>query len=325
MLALWKYLPAGLAHELAPMGLTLYADFCDEADEATSHWKPFHWRGLHFSNPLGIAGGVDKNGHLLPLWPKLGCGFAEIGTVTPRPQSPNPGKIMDRDWEHKALWNKMGFPSEGAHSVFYSLHHFDRKIPVFVNIGKNRSTPNEKAVHDYLECVSILQSVTDVFVVNVSSPNTKGLRDLQNRDQMEKLLSILSEKTIRPILVKLSPDMTDEQLKDVIEGCLDGGCAGFVLTNTTLSRTPDLHFAKEGGVSGAPLAILSKSKLQKVITLLGPRRKGLLLVSAGGVLTPEDVFERLQLGADLVQTYSGLVFNGPSFFHQTAKAAKELP
>lgn len=311
-------MPAGLAHELAPIGLSFYADVFGEK---ISQWQPMAWKGIHFPNRLGIAGGVDKNASLLSVWPRLGAGFVEIGTVTPRPQEPNPGKIMDRHWDQKSLWNKMGFPSDGAHDVANIMSCAEKQLPTFVNIGKNRTTKNEHAVQDYLECVKILEAVADVFVVNVSSPNTKGLRDLQNKESMRSLISALVRKTQKPILTKLSPDMTDDQLKDVVEGCVEGGCSGFVLTNTTLSRTSELSYPAEGGVSGAPVAELSRSTLKKVITLLGSRRKDLLLVSAGGVISAEEVFARLKLGADLVQTYSGLVFNGPGFFHQVAEAA----
>lgn len=322
---IWKFVPAGLAHELAPIGLSIYADlFGSEIRQ----WQSFTWKGIHFPNRLGIAGGVDKNASLLSVWPRLGAGFIEVGTVTPKPQDPNPGQIMDRNWEQKSLWNKMGFPSDGAPDVVHRISCSEKSIPIFLNIGKNRATKNEDATQDYLECVKTLDAVADVFVVNVSSPNTKGLRDLQNKESMQNLIAALVRKTTKPILTKLSPDMTDEQLKDVVEGCVQGGCSGFVLTNTTLSRTSEMSYPAEGGVSGAPLTELAKSALKKVIALLGEKRKGLLLISAGGVMSAEEVQARLQLGADLVQTYSGLVFNGPGFFQQvadvlTAKEKKE--
>lgn len=326
MNTLWKYIPAGVAHELAPIGLSFYADlFGMTSDTAQLYqWKSFSWKGLHFSNRMGIAGGVDKNATLTHVWSRIGAGFIEIGTVTPKPQESNPGKIIDRDWENLALWNKMGFPSHGAKEVFYNLKNSTHDLPIFVNIGKNRTTKNEDAIQDYVECVQILQSVADAFVINVSSPNTKGLRDLQNKKSMQTLFQTLASYTSQPLLVKLSPDMTDEQLQDVVQGCVDGGCCGFVLTNTTLSRAPEIHFPSEGGVSGKPVAELSKQTLKKVISLLGTQRKEFLLVSAGGVLSADDVFSRLSLGADLVQTYAGLVFNGPQFFQQIAQSAKEL-
>lgn len=309
-------MPAELAHELAPIGLSFYADIFGKE---ISQWQPMTWNGIHFPNRLGIAGGLDKNASLLSVWPRLGAGF--VGrTVTPRQQKANPGKIMDRNWTEKSLWNKMGFPSDGAHDVANIISCATKELPIIVNIGKNRDTPNEQAVQDYLECVKILEAAADIFVVNVSSPNTKGLRALQNKESMRSLISALVRQTAKPILAKLSPDMTDEQLKDVVEGCVEAGCLGFVLTNTTLSRSSDMTYPAEGGVSGLPLAKLAKATLQKVILLLGSKRKDLLLISAGGVMSSADVFERLSLGADLVQTYSALIFNGPGFFHQVAAA-----
>jgi len=326
MNTLWKYMPAGVAHELAPIGLSFYADIfgTTSAGQELYQWKSFSWKGMQFPNRMGIAGGVDKNATLTHVWSRIGAGFIEIGTVTPKPQEANPGKIIDRDWEKLALWNKMGFPSHGAKEVFYNLKNSVHDIPTFVNIGKNRLTKNEDAISDYVDCVQILDSVADAFVINVSSPNTKGLRDLQNKNSMTTLFQTLTSHTSKPLLVKLSPDMTDEQLQDVVQGCVDGGCSGFVLTNTTLSRTSDLHFPNEGGVSGKPVAELSKHALKKVTSLLGNKRKDFLLVSVGGVLSVDDIFSRLNLGADLVQTYAGLVFNGPRFFHQVAQSAKEL-
>lgn len=274
---------------------------------------------------MGIAGGVDKNGEHLKDWWRLGCGFVEVGTVTPRPQSPNPGKIMDRDLELKAMWNKMGFPSEGAEETFYNLASYapDYRTPIFVNIGKNRHTPNEQAVNDYLTLIDQFRPFADAYVVNISSPNTKGLRDLQSKDNLSNLLGPLVDRVSHfeptPILVKLSPDMGEETLADTLLHCHSLGVDGFVLTNTTLSRPQGCTFPQEGGLSGAPLKPLSQRALQIAVETLGKKREGLLLVSAGGVLTPEDVFERLQMGADLVQIYSALVFHGPHFFLDVAR------
>ncbi|WP_415063134.1 quinone-dependent dihydroorotate dehydrogenase [Bdellovibrio sp.] len=318
----WLLLPPQWAHDLSSLALPLYSLI---HGRKTPHWKSFSWRDLHFANPLGIAGGVDKNAENLKDWWSLGCGFVEIGTVTPLPQSPNPGKIMDRDLKLHAMWNKMGFPSEGADETFYNLMSYapNYRTPIFVNIGKNRHTPNNQAVQDYLTLIDKFRPLADAYVVNISSPNTKGLRDLQNKDNLTSLLGPIIDRVSHfeptPVLVKLSPDMGDEALAETVLHCQGLGIHGFVLTNTTLSRPPGCHFPEEGGLSGAPLKELSQRALKIAVESLGKKRDGLLLVSVGGVLTPEDVFERLQMGADLVQIYSALVFHGPHFFHDVAR------
>jgi dihydroorotate dehydrogenase len=317
-LPIWKYLPASLAHRLAPLGLSFYAS---RMPEEIPQWRPFTWKGLHFPNRLGIAGGVDKNAEHLKIWQRLGVGFIEIGTVTPYSQAPNKGKIVDRDWERRNLWNRMGFPNHGADEIFFNLHgeKSHLKIPVFVNIGKNRKRPNDEAEVDYIYLADRFRDVADAFVINVSSPNTQGLRNLQSPEFLESLIKKLREIVPnKPFLVKLSPDMAADDFRSVLLACADAGASGFILTNTTLSRPANSHFPAEGGLSGKDLSELSKKHLQQAIEILGSRRADFLLVSVGGVLTAADVKERLDLGADLVQTYSGLIFEGPQFFRQTA-------
>ncbi|QDK36741.1 quinone-dependent dihydroorotate dehydrogenase [Bdellovibrio sp. NC01] len=322
----WLLLPPQLAHDLIPFTLP----FISMAyGKKTPEWNSFTWKDMTFANPLGIAGGVDKNAEHLNDWWRLGAGFVEIGTVTPLPQNANPGKIMDRDKRLQAMWNKMGFPSHGADEVFYNLASYAPKFrtPIFINIGKNRSTPNNEAVSDYLSLVDTFRPFADAFVVNVSSPNTKGLRDLQNKDNLRNLLCPIIDKVSHfeptPVLVKLSPDMGEDALAEAITHCNDIGIDGFVLTNTTLSRPQGCHFPEEGGLSGAPLKDLSLRALQIAVQILGKNREDKLLVSAGGVMTPDDVFERLQMGANLVQIYSALVFQGPGFFHEVARRYNE--
>jgi dihydroorotate dehydrogenase len=319
---LWKYLPASLAHSLAPLGLSYYAS---KMPEETPVWNPLSWKGLQFPNRLGIAGGVDKNAEHLAIWQKLGVGFIEIGTVTPYAQSANPGKILDRDWNGKNLWNRMGFPNHGADEVYFNLvaGKPDLKIPVFVNIGKNRSRPNNEAEIDYLYLADRFKKVADAFVINVSSPNTSGLRELQTPEFLMKLIAGVRERgEEKPVLVKLSPDMTDDQFVESLEASSQARASGFILTNTTLSRPSDCQFPKEGGLSGQSLAELSKQHLKKAVKILSPKRSEFLLVSVGGVLSSDEVKERLNLGADLVQTYSALVFEGPEFFRNTAARMK---
>ncbi|MNJ92585.1 Dihydroorotate dehydrogenase [compost metagenome] len=318
----WLLLPPQWAHDLSPLALPLISLI---HGKKTPEWHSLTWRGLHFKNPMGIAGGVDKNAENLKDWWALGCGFVEVGTVTPREQGANPGKIMDRDMRLHAMWNKMGFPSHGADEVFFNLASYgpNYRTPIFVNIGKNRHTPNHEAVNDYLDLVDKLRPFADVYVVNISSPNTKGLRDLQNKENLRDLLCPIIDRVSHfeptPVLVKLSPDMGEEALAETVVACQEMGVDGFVLTNTTLTRPTGCHFPKEGGLSGAPLKELSRRSLEIAVQSLGKKREGMLLVSVGGILTPDDVFERLQMGADLVQIYSALVFHGPQFFHDVAR------
>src|SRR6185312_874353 len=318
MHSLVQYLPAGLAHQLAPFVISLTAN--NYPPEAPV-WKPLEWKNLYFPNRLGIAGGVDKNAELLTAWPRLGTGFIEVGTVTPYSQKANRGKILDRDWKAQNLWNKMGFPNHGSDEMYFNLlkEQDSLSVPLFVNIGKNRTTANEYAHNDYLYLTERFAEMADALVINVSSPNTQGLRDLQSRQALSNLTQkVVSLAAKVPVLVKLSPDLSDTALAESLEVCATNGVSGFILTNTTLSRPPSCSFPAEGGLSGKALAPLSQKALQTAARILGADRQKYLLVSVGGVLTPQDVAERLEMGADLVQTYSALVFHGPTFFRDVA-------
>lgn len=316
MIRPWLWLPAEWSHDIAPYALSMYAELFPEKNP---EYRARKWRGLFFRNPVGIAGGVDKTGSMVSSFWKIGAGFVEVGTVTPRAQQANPGKIIDRDISRTAVWNKMGFPNEGAQELALNIRNLtEHETPVFVNIGKNRDTKNEDAVEDYLQCIRIVEKYasekTDAYVINISSPNTKGLRELQSQNALDSLLGPVSASTSKPYLVKLSPDLNDDDLKHALDVSLKNKAAGFILTNTTLSREPGMHFSNEGGVSGAPLAERSRRALTLCLNHLGKNREDLLIVSAGGVLNSKDVDERLQMGADLVQIYSTLVFNGPRIF-----------
>ena len=317
----WLWLPTSWAHSLSPLALRWLNHF---GEGQPLVWKSKTWKNLVFKNPLGIAGGLDKNGEFLKAWWSLGAGFVEIGTVTPEPQAANAGKILSRNIAARALWNRMGFPSYGADEVHYNLSAFKPYLtPVFVNIGKNRQTPLDLAAHDYLAVMDRLQHLADAFVINISSPNTAGLRDLQKKENLVQLLLPLikfcQDRNDKPLLLKLSPDLSNEELKETVEAAIEVGIGGFVLVNTTLSRTNDIPFPKEGGMSGRPLGHRSEEVLKETLKILGPRREGKLIVSVGGIFTAEDAVRRLQLGADLVQAYSALVFEGFSFFKNISK------
>ncbi len=323
----WLLLPPQLAHALSPLALQLYSLL---QHAPTPAWKTFVWKNIVFKNRLGLAGGLDKDAELLNVWGPLGCGFVEIGTVVPEPQAANAGKIMDRSLDDQALWNQMGFPSNGADEAYYNLKSYRQSssMPVFVNIGKNRSTANETAYLDYVFLLEKFYALADAFVVNVSSPNTVGLRDLATSQNLKNFLNPIltarekfaAEHAVeKPVLIKLSPDLPADNFKAIIDTCLEAKIDGFVLTNTTLSRTTIKRFPETGGVSGKPLQHLSKKALQIVCNHLGPDRQRMLLISVGGVMTADDVFERIELGADLVEVYSALIFEGPGFFKNVAR------
>ncbi len=332
----WLLFPAKLAHDIAPLGLDLAALV---TREVSADLKSFGWsrknRVLHFRNPLGIAGGVDKDGTQIWGWRHFGAGFVEVGTVTPNPQSPNPGKIIGRDIEREALWNRMGFPGRGARFARTSLRDFrddersrmdktSTRFPIFINIGKQRETTLDKASADYTWLVDFFSETTaasqpdvDAFVINISSPNTKGLRDLFSTARLYEFLAPIAERLEAagtPGLLKLSPDMDAETLASAVEVSTRLDLDGFIATNTTAARPAGIGFSLEGGLSGLPLRDRSREVLKMLIEELGSKREGRLIVSAGGVTTGSEAGLRLALGADLVQTYSGLVFQGPQFF-----------
>ena len=323
----WLWLPPQLAHDLSPLALQILSQF---SNERTPAWGSFSWNGLIFKNRLGLAGGVDKNGDSLRPWEKLGCGFIEMGTVTPEAQKQNPGSIMARSLQDQALWNRMGFPSAGADEAYFNLKTFKQEstLPVFVNIGKNRDTPNEMAHVDYIRLVERFHEVADAFVVNISSPNTKGLRELARPEILANFLKPLMQAQSefsqhKPILIKLSPDLEIDELKRIIDTCVQFEIDGFVLTNTTLERKTQKSFPVDGGVSGQPVALKSKQALRNLNQHLGTEKSKKLVISVGGVMTAEDVFERISIGADLVEVYTALIFSGPYFFRKVAGTVHE--
>jgi dihydroorotate dehydrogenase len=281
------------------------------ADEARAN--PVKVAGLTFPNRLGLAAGFDKNGVALPFWRGVGFGHVEMGTVTPRPQPGNPGKRMWRFVDHEALGNRLGFPNEGAATVGARIAQSKRPGDVVgINLGKNKDTPNERAADDYVAALEATRNAADYWVVNVSSPNTPGLRDLQSRAYLTDLLGRVRDVAGDvPLFVKLSPDLDEAGLQDAAEATKDSRCAGVVATNTTLERPDGIDF--EGGLSGAPLAARSLEVLAELVRLLP---EGTPLISVGGVDSANEVRARLEAGASLVQIYSALVFGGPGLIGQ---------
>ena len=323
----WLWLSPSLAHKLSPPLLNGLHFFTPT--HKPPKWRPFDWRGLHFPNRLGVAGGVDKDARNVKAWWSLGAGFIEVGTITPLPQPGNTPPVLGRDVAQLAVWNRLGFPSQGVDKVKRRLSRLPmpRGTPVFANIGKNASTPLDQAHLDYIKLLDQLRGTVDGFVINVSSPNTKGLRELLKPDRLQDFLSPILQSLPKhhdPVLLKLSPDMEEGELAQTLEISMALGIDGWILTNTSQSIRDNLSFPKEGGVSGQPLAGRSRQLLQRTIEILGDRRSDKLLISVGGILNADDVTERLELGADLVQVYSALIFEGPRFFRRVAKCQQNL-
>jgi len=275
--------------------------------------------GIEFPNPVGLAAGLDKDATLFDELGCLGFGFVEIGTVTPLPQPGNPKPRMFRLPEDEALVNRMGFNNEGAKAAAERLRKKKSNIIIGGNIGKNKVTPNENAIDDYEKCFRELYDVVDYFVVNVSSPNTPNLRELQEKEPLKKILNRLQninrEKVKRkPILLKIAPDLTNGQLDDILEIVLETGLDGIVATNTTISRE-NLQTSKlkletygAGGLSGKPLTRRST----EVIRYLSEKSGGkFCIIGVGGIHSPEDALEKLNAGASLIQIYTGFIYEGP--------------
>jgi len=282
--------------------------------------------GLKFKNPLGLAAGFDKNASMIEELAEFGFGFIEIGTVTPLPQPGNEKPRMFRLPQDDALINRMGFNNQGVDVVAARLKQVDRKgLIIGGNIGKNKLTPNEDAVSDYIKCFDRLFDVVDYFVVNVSSPNTPGLRELQEKEPLKHILNTLQQRNnknqiSRPILLKIAPDLTNSQLDDIIEIVMETKIAGVIATNTTNSRDDLLssdNLKKEsGGLSGKPLSIRST----EVIRYLSEHsNKSFVIIGVGGIHSPEDAIQKIQAGASLIQIYTGFIYEGPGLVKRILK------
>ncbi|MBC5993311.1 quinone-dependent dihydroorotate dehydrogenase [Pontibacter cellulosilyticus] len=276
--------------------------------------------GLKFPNPVGLAAGFDKDAKLIDEFAHFGFGFIEIGTLTPKPQSGNEKPRLFRLPKDQAIINRMGFNNEGVDAAVRRLEKRKSSIIVGGNIGKNKVTPNEEATNDYLYSFKALFDVVDYFVVNVSSPNTPDLRALQDKEPLQKLLLTLQEEnqkhaTPKPLLLKIAPDLNSEQLNDIIEIAIEARLSGIIATNTTVSRA-GLHTSPDtvagigmGGLSGKPLTHHSTQIVRHLRTYLP---KEIKLIGVGGIMTADDAVEKMQAGADLVQLYTGFIYEGPA-------------
>ncbi len=287
-----------------------------------------HLFGLTFKNPVGLAAGFDKNAYLFNELTNFGFGFIEIGTVTPKPQEGNPKKRLFRLKKDRAIINRMGFNNEGVDAVVKRLKNKKNNIIIGGNIGKNKVTPNEEAVNDYLICFRKLVAVVDYFVVNVSSPNTPNLRALQEKEPLTALLNKLQQENAlqqqrKPILLKIAPDLTDAQLLDIIDIVKITKIDGVIATNTTLSREglQSENKNETGGLSGKPLA----KRATEVIRFLSEKsKKAFPIIGVGGIHTAEDAIEKIQAGADLIQIYTGFIYEGPALIKQIQKKLLSL-
>ena len=284
--------------------------------------------GLKFRNPVGLAAGFDKNAEMVDELEALGFGFIEIGTVTPRPQPGNEKPRLFRLKKDRGLINRMGFNNKGAAVAAAKLKSRKSKILVGGNIGKNKDTPNDQALSDYLICFNELFDVVDYFVVNVSSPNTPGLRDLQEKEPLTNILRELNDKNKarsqpKPIFLKIAPDLTNSQLDDIVEIVSVTGIAGVIATNTTISReglkTPKEEVEKigAGGLSGDPLAARSTEVIRYICE---KSKNSFPVIGVGGISSGADAIEKQKAGASLVQIYSGFIYEGPGLAKNICKA-----
>ncbi|RSM61857.1 dihydroorotate dehydrogenase (quinone) [Actinoplanes sp. ATCC 53533] len=281
--------------------------------------------GVRFANPVGLAAGMDKNGVALPAWPALGFGFVEVGTVTAKPQPGNDKPRLFRLRDSEAVINRMGFNNAGAAALAARLAALGPlDVPLGVSLGKSKVTPLEEAVDDYLTSYNLLHPYADYIAVNVSSPNTPGLRTLQDKSALGALLGALVGA--KPVLVKIAPDLTEPAIAELLEVCLAHGAAGVIATNTTLSRdglaAADQPRADEaGGLSGRPLT----ERARKIVHFVHQETGGRLpIIGVGGILEPDDATRMFDAGAALVQLYTGFIYRGPALVKAAAHAYAKL-
>ena len=278
--------------------------------------------GVSFANPVGLAAGFDKNATMVKAMPSLGFGFTEIGTMTPRPQDGNPKPRMFRYPEQKSVQNAMGFNNKGAHEVLKNLKKvYPSSIPVGVNIGKNKLTPEEFALSDYKMLIKKFEQTSDYLVINISSPNTPNLRDLQNEKFITELFTMAKEFTKKPILLKIAPDMEAQVAIDLCKSAINAGASGIIATNTTIDYDLVPNCQDFGGLSGACLTNKSYNIFKEIAKELFGKT---ILISAGGISTGEQAYARIKAGASLVQSYSGLIFEGPSMVRKINEELLEL-
>ena len=293
---------------------------------------PVKLNTLKFPNPIGLAAGMDKHASAVPMWERLGFGFAELGGVTQHAQAGNPAPRMFRAIKDHALINRMGFNNSGAKAVSKALQQW-RELglwpthPIGINLGKSKVTPIEEAAEDYAFSFNVLRNLADFFVINVSSPNTPILRKLQYKSELDKILKILrSDNDNSALFIKIAPDLTDEAIEDVLELAINHSLTGIVATNTTVARPESGDsqclnaYNEDGGLSGAPL----RNRSTQVISYIYRHTKGKLpIIGVGGIFNTDDAWEKITAGASLLQIYTGLVYEGPSIAGDIVRGLKK--
>ena len=278
--------------------------------------------GVTFANPVGLAAGFDKNATMIKAMQSLGFGFTEIGTMTPKPQDGNAKPRMFRYPEEKSVQNAMGFNNKGAHKVLKNLKKvYPFEIPIGANIGKNKTTPEEFALSDYKSLIKKFEDTSDYLVINISSPNTPNLRDLQNEKFITELFTMARQLTDKPILLKIAPDMEVDMAINLCNSAINAGAAGIIATNTTIDYSLVPNCQNFGGLSGACLTQKSADLFKAIAKELFGKT---ILISVGGISTGKEAYERIKNGATLVQSYSALIFEGPSMVRKINEEILEL-
>jgi dihydroorotate dehydrogenase len=320
------------AHGLALEGLRLGHEIGATSLLCSNISQPVTVMGLEFPNPVGMAAGMDKNGDYIDALGSVGFGFVEIGTTTPRPQSGNPKPRIFRIEEANAMINRLGFNNKGVDYLVEKAKKHRFQGILGINIGKNFDTPNDRAADDYLVCLEKVYAHADYITINISSPNTKGLRDLQDTEQLDKLLAALNTRRLEladehqqrvPLVVKVAPDLVDEDIAGIAESVVRNEFDGVIATNTTISRSAVKglpHADEPGGLSGTPLKDMANHVLAALRDALP---KEVSLIGTGGITSGADAAEKIQLGADLVQFYTGFVYKGPDLVKDCLTAIRK--
>jgi len=308
----FHFLPSELSHSLALTGLKLITTLGFRINKSED-LNDLRILDFHFKNTLGLAAGLDKNGDYLDTLAKLGFGFLEIGTVTPKPQYGNKKPRLFRDTPSKAIINRMGFNNKGVDHLVRKLEKRKTDIPIGVSIGKNFDTPNSLAAKDYIYCLDKVFKLADYIAINISSPNTENLRSFEIKQELEDLIKPLKERQLeltkehgyKPLFLKISPDNDEKGLEDICETLLRFSIDGLICTNTSINHS---HFSGSGGLSGKPLMKLSTDTLKKARNFLGDEFP---IIASGGVMSKEDYLKKIEAGANLVQIYTGFIYEGP--------------
>ena len=322
-------LDAETSHELTLAAFARFPRMATAPFPRPLDGKPIRLLGLEFRNRVGLAAGLDKNGDCIAAWDALGFGFIEVGTVTPRPQPGNPKPRMFRLPQHQALINRLGFNNKGVDYLIEQVKNTPRRCVLGINIGKNFDTPVDRADEDYVHCLRKVHALADYVTINISSPNTQNLRDLQSEEPLRRLLRALrltreelaqqqGRKT--PLLIKIAPDLADAQITALARTVQGEGMDGLIATNTTTSRAAVAGHpkaAEAGGLSGQPLKAQAQHVLQTVRAAVG---KEFLLIGVGGIGSSDDARARFNAGADLLQIYSGFIYRGPRLIAECAVA-----